>query len=508
MVAPTNQQNAFAVNTPFIPKIGPKALPLQFDFSAAASYTLDFVGIIQQNKIDRIQTLFLDNSANTAGNLSVTFADTGQTVICPPGWQGYVPVLTSATPRIVISSTGTGKAQVWALNFPEPPGFWPTTQTSPAFTPGGALIVSDAALDSVTTTNGVQVIERVVGSGDVVYNVFQSQNAISGLTTGQVPNLLVGSPSLFVDFIDVMISGDASLGAQTVNGTSFDPTKEMSGITLANSNLTVSQGTQNSPVGVLTSLTFGSGSTSKVYYESTVSFTNATQISNMGSGLANLSQPTNTHINQGFAAAVRFVDGAILVGGSSVGTTGGAFTTTQVAGIAIDFGNKLLWVRNGAGNWNNSGAANPATGAGGISFSGISGATGWALGGFAGSATGNPTGASETANFGSSAFANAAPAGFVAPGTTTGGTQGVTVQVTEGGRLIAEGYAYVGASLTASTAGPSPNVQLIKLDKLNYDAKSTGTTLGLSLIYGGATQTLNSGVLIYNIGAGQTATVN
>ena len=506
MVAPTNQQNAFAVNTPFIPKIGPKALPLTFDFSAAPSYTLDFVGVIQQNKIDRIQTLFLDNSANTAGNLSVTFADTGQTVICPPGWQMYVPVLTSATPRITVSSTGTGKAQVWALNFPEPPGAWPTTQTTPLFNGAGALVVSDAALDAVTNTSGVQVINRVVGSGDVVYNEFKSQNTIQGVTQSGVASLLVGNPGLFVNYIDVYITGDAALGASTFNGTSYNPA-DTSGGTLTNSNLSFSMGTQNSPVGVLSSFTATSG---KIYTETTFTFTNATQISNMGAGLANLSQVNNTHINQPFAAGIRPVDGAILVAGASVGTTGGAFTTGQVAGIAIDFANKLLWVRNGAGNYNNAATANPSTGVGGISFASITPtpSTGYALAGFAGSATGNPTGASLTTNFGSSAFANAAPAGFTGAGVQVGGNQAVTVAITEGTNTIAQGVAFVGASLTGSTAGPSPNVQLIKLDQLNYDAKTTGTTLGLSFKYGGSTQTLASGAIVYNIGAGQTATVN
>lgn len=509
MPAPTLQQQPYAVNTPFLPSIGPRSLPVSYDFSLSANYALDFSYQINQALMDKLQTAYIDNSQNS-GAVTLSWGGSQQNIIIGGNSQGFVPLLVGAIPKGNLTSTGTGKTLVSYLNVPISPAVWSVNGTPFTFNPStGALIVSDPVLDSITTSNGMQVIDRVVASGDVVRNLYKTQNAITGFTQSSVASLLVGNPSFFVNFIDVYLSGDASLGAQTVNGTSFSPARETGSVTLAGGNLVVTCGTGNTPSGVGTSQTFSSGSLAKIYFEASITFTNTTQISNAGAGIANLSQPNNTHINQPFAVGLRYVDGAILVAGASSGTTGGAFTTTQNAAIAIDIGNKLFWAKNisAAGNWNNNVANNPATGVGGISFSGISGATGWDLFGFIGSVN-PPAGSTLTANFGSSAFAGSVPAGFVAPAVTTGGTQGVTVQITDGTNVISEGYAYVGASLTGSTAGPSQNAQLIKLDQLNYTSKTAANTLGLSFIYGGSTQTLSTGVIVYNIGAGLTATVN
>ncbi len=509
MPVPTLQQQPYAVNTPFLPSIGPRTVPVVYDFSLSANYALDFSYQINQALMDKLQTAFIDNSQNSAA-VTLAWSGSQQEIIIGGNSQGFVPLLVGAIPKGNLSSLGSGKTTVSYLNIPIAPAVWSVNGTPFTFNPStGALIVSDPVIDSVTTSNGVQVIERVTGSGDAVRNFYKSQNVLTGAVQSSVASLLVGSPSFFVNFVDIYISGDASLGAQTVNGTSFSPARETGSVTLSNANLSVSCGTGNTPSGVGTSQTFSSGSLAKIYYEASITFTNSTEISNAGVGIANLSQPNNTHINQPFAVGMRYVDGAILVGGASSGTTGGAFLTTQNAAIAIDIGNKLFWAKNltAGGNWNNNVSNNPATGVGGISFSGISGTTGWDLFAYIGSVN-PPTGSTVTANFGSSAFSGTVPSGFVAPAVTTGGTQGVTVQVTDGTNVISEGYAYVGASLTGSTAGPSANVQMIKLDQLNYTSKTAANTLGLSILYGGSTGSLATGVVVYNIGAGVTSTLN
>lgn len=498
-----NNEVPTVINTPVIPKEGPRDLPLLFDFSVTSSYLLDLQQQIQNNQFSRAQTIFVDNSANSSP-VSITWTGTGQILQIPGNSQAYLPVLTTQRPMAVVASAGTGKCYVHILNVPISPAVWGATAGAPSYTPSGALLVSDAALDSVTTTNGVEVIERVVGSGDVVYNRFKSQNAINGVVQAGVASLLVGNPSLFVNFIDVMLSGDASLGTLHVSATTYDPAKLTNPALLSNGNLSVNCVTGNSPCGVISSLTETTG---KFYFESTIVYTNSTQISNTGSGLANLSQPNNTHINQPFAAGVRFVDGVILVAGASHGSTGGTFSTTDVAGIAIDFGAKLFWARNGAGNWNGNATNDPSTGVGGVDFSTITVGTGYGAAAFVGSVN-PPAGSTVTTNFGASAFANAAPSGFNDLGATSGGSQGVTIAITEGAHTIGLGYAFVGAVETTSTVGPSANVQLIKLDQLNYDAKTAATTLGMSVIAGGVAVTLATGNIIYNIGAGTTSTVN
>jgi hypothetical protein len=105
--------------------------------------------------------------------------------------------------------------------------------------------------------------------------------------------------------------------------------------------------------------------------------------------------------------------GAIFFNGTNTGTTITAPATGAVICFAIDLVNSRGWIRNGAGNWNNSGTANPATNTGGINI-----------------ATLFPTNAAYavvasnfpsvspmvTANFGATTFAQTVPSGFTAFG--------------------------------------------------------------------------------------------
>ena len=55
-------------------------------------------------------------------------------------------------------------------------------------------------------------------------------------------------------------------------------------------------------------------------------------------------------------------------------TTINTFAANAILSLAWNAGAKLIWFRNGAGNWNNNASANPATGVGGIDISGLSNA--------------------------------------------------------------------------------------------------------------------------------------
>ena len=75
--------------------------------------------------------------------------------------------------------------------------------------------------------------------------------------------------------------------------------------------------------------------------------------------------------------------------------------------FAVDFPNKLIWLRVGSGNWNNSGTANPTTATGGFSWLNM-GAGPVFIGT---NLTGSP-GANATINLGTSSFAQTVPSGF------------------------------------------------------------------------------------------------
>lgn len=86
---------------------------------------------------------------------------------------------------------------------------------------------------------------------------------------------------------------------------------------------------------------------------------------------------------------------------------------TSYGQIAVDLTAKLLWVRVGTGNWNNSGAADPATAVGGISYT----ATG-ALFPMASLQNGGSGGVIDaiSINTGGSSFLGTVPSGFTAWG--------------------------------------------------------------------------------------------
>ena len=100
-------------------------------------------------------------------------------------------------------------------------------------------------------------------------------------------------------------------------------------------------------------------------------------------------------------------DGEFLFTGGSLATYDDWGTAGNVARIAIDVTNRLLWIgRVGSGQWNISGTANPATGVGGISFNNL-GTIFPAVSVFS-----SATPAAVQLNFGASAYASAAPSGF------------------------------------------------------------------------------------------------
>lgn len=497
MVATINQQ-PLAVNTPFIPRIGPKSVPLSFDFSVAGNYSVDLSLQIASGAFDKAQSLFVDNSGNTAA-VTLSFSGMSQNIIIPPSSQGYVPVLAGQTAQGAVSSTGNGKTIVHILNFPVGPGIWSATNGAFLFTAGGLLEVSDVALDAIISGGALTVNPKYTGSGDVLYPMFKSQNAMSGNTTGSVANLLVGGNGFFVNFVDIYITGDASMGPAVISGTAWDPAHQF-GLVFSGGNLVIhTDGSTNAS----TRSVLGGFTTGKYYYEQTLSVAGA-NITQCGAGLIN----STGSLSVGFAAAnagVRMSDGAIMIANTSQGTTGGAFVAGNVLGVAIDWGNKLLWARNNAGNWNNNASANPATGTLGISFSVVPVSGGYYFWGYAGTSTGD----TMTANFGSSAFANAAPSGFIAPGTTLGGTMDLTVSLLDGTATICQGVASVGATQATTSTGVLQNVKLIDNLQMNYDSKVNGQTLSLTAVGGGGVaQSLSTGLIVYNIGAGLTNTVN
>src|SRR5690242_19068535 len=142
----TNQIIDMPVYNGNFPKECPKAIPLPFDFTASNSYSIDLTNVQQRAVIGYIQTIYIDNSINTAA-LTVIFGTSAQVITCPPKSQGYFPVLAPNPVKFIVTSNGGISALVYLVNAPVQPFLWGVTGNANSYAGDGSLIVSEPTLD-------------------------------------------------------------------------------------------------------------------------------------------------------------------------------------------------------------------------------------------------------------------------------------------------------------------------------------------------------------------------
>ncbi len=100
-----------------MPAEGPKAIPINLDFTATTEYDLDYSLQQAQSRFSCVQTIWVDNFGNSA-ILQIQIPSSQQTLQIPAGVQGYFTVIASNPIRMIFSSTGATRQQVTLLNFP------------------------------------------------------------------------------------------------------------------------------------------------------------------------------------------------------------------------------------------------------------------------------------------------------------------------------------------------------------------------------------------------------
>lgn len=198
------------------PKEGPRAIPLQFDFTVQASYAVDLQIQQASQKFSFIQTVFVDNSNNTSA-LSLQFDILNQTINVPARMQGYFPVLVVNPPRMVATSAGGTKATVFLLNFPVAPAMWPGTGSALTFDANGNLLVSDTKIEAAIANGRMQSQMFGNGNADVAIPLFLG-NEMSGVQANAIGNTIVipaqgAANGWFIKSLYLFISGDATLAA-------------------------------------------------------------------------------------------------------------------------------------------------------------------------------------------------------------------------------------------------------------------------------------------------------
>jgi len=192
----------------------------------------------------------------------------------------------------------------------------------------------------------------------------------------------------------------ASSGTVTIDGF------PQLGATVSGGGLTVTHNNSTNSAGCLSTAAVDPvNSTVKLYFEAKVitSFTNVETVGLANGALSSMGSATydgGTAILLGSGSTQIYTNGV-----ANVANLGGALVN-DVFCFAIDFGNKLVWIRKNAGNWNADASANPATGVNGLTLG--------TYGFFAPGVRFTNAGTTDaiTFNFGASAYAQTKPAGF------------------------------------------------------------------------------------------------
>ena len=154
MTATNPQLFAKPISNGKTPVEGPRALPVQYDFSVQPSYQTDLTLIKQLGGFSIVQSLFIDNSE---GNEPVVVKENvmGQSISVPAGSQGFFPILVASADVFTVSSIGSGAAQVIYINVPIAPQEWDALVSNPVVL--NPQPVADAILDATVSGGRVKV---------------------------------------------------------------------------------------------------------------------------------------------------------------------------------------------------------------------------------------------------------------------------------------------------------------------------------------------------------------
>lgn len=122
---PSNSSQYFdaQVFNGLIPPEGPKVVPLSADFSAAASYTINFLLTQSQQFMSQIVSVFVDNSTNDQ-EVSITVGVINQVLKIPAHSQAYLPLFAPKNTVLTVASTGAHVVGFFFVNVPLPAAVW------------------------------------------------------------------------------------------------------------------------------------------------------------------------------------------------------------------------------------------------------------------------------------------------------------------------------------------------------------------------------------------------
>src|SRR5882762_1157732 len=140
-----------------LPADRPKFVLLPFNFTTLALQAVDLLQYAARGFISAIQTMYVDNSTNTASLVFKFGQPSAQSIIVPAGAQGYFSILVPE-PYFIVSTTGTpANIQVMFLKVPIAPSVWFPATASPLFDGSGNLKTADQNLIPYLGVGGIQI---------------------------------------------------------------------------------------------------------------------------------------------------------------------------------------------------------------------------------------------------------------------------------------------------------------------------------------------------------------
>jgi hypothetical protein len=205
------QPQQTAVLNALVPPEGPRVVAVACDFSQFQSFNIDFTLAMAQARITAVQTISLDNSANS-DPVTIKVDGTAQSITAPARSQGVYAVISTNRPKFLVTSAGSVPLTLLFLNVPLPTDVWFS---------GGATGVGAAALATRIAAGGtaVAVFNPPPDGGGTIVNPFNA------------------SESLFVDIVNTAQTtapGTQGTTVELVPGQAFSVPANFGGVVSAN----------------------------------------------------------------------------------------------------------------------------------------------------------------------------------------------------------------------------------------------------------------------------------
>ena len=313
--------------------------------------------------------------------------------------------LTTIGPSAALPSSVTDRAQTKVIA-----PFWNATPLAPA-------VVAPAAISGTAAVGGTLKVQAAFSgypAPSLTYQVTRGGSQVAA-TQNYGPVGADQGATLTMSITATNASGSVTTSATVAVASApvsvtWDPSAKKASILLSNNNLTaginVSPNDDPDANWPLVRSTGAGHSTGKYYWQFSPNNSNGLLSAGLIPSTYNITATDTKRLsNLPYSVSIN-ADGSIYGDNNSeLGYWNSAtWAAGNFIGVAVDIDNRLVWIRNGSGLWNNNASANPATGVGGITFHGTAGLV-YHL-------AASPYYYNVTLNSGGSAYAAAAPSGF------------------------------------------------------------------------------------------------